>query len=93
MSSTSRKTTKSPYGTMARELGTTPPEHKRIAHLAYLYWEARGRPDGSSEEDWFRAEEELRRRKSTWDASKARRQRSAVRPANSRLSRAESASK
>ena len=93
MSSTSRKTTKSPYGTTAQELGATPPEHKRVAELAYLYWEARGRPDGSSEEDWFRAEEELRRRKSTWDASKARRQRSTLRRASSRRSRAVSASK
>lgn len=31
----------------------------RIAELAYSYWEARGRPFGSSEEDWFRAEHDF----------------------------------
>jgi hypothetical protein len=30
-----------------------------IARLAYSLWEARGRQDGSPEEDWFRAEQEL----------------------------------
>jgi hypothetical protein len=30
--------------------------------LAYSYWEARGRHAGSPWEDWFRAEEELKRR-------------------------------
>ena len=30
-----------------------------IAVLAYSYWEARGAQDGSAEEDWFRAEQEL----------------------------------
>lgn len=34
-------------------------EHDEVARLAYLYWEARGCPDGSPEEDWFRAEREL----------------------------------
>ena len=41
-------------------------EHKRIARLAYSYWEARGQPYGSPDEDWFRAEEELRQRKSAF---------------------------
>ena len=31
-----------------------------IALLAYRYWQARGCPDGSPEEDWFKAECELR---------------------------------
>jgi Protein of unknown function (DUF2934) len=35
---------------------------ERIAELAYSYWEARGRHSGSPWEDWFRAEEELKRR-------------------------------
>jgi hypothetical protein len=34
-------------------------ERYEIALLAYSYWEARGMPDGSPEEDWFRAEREL----------------------------------
>jgi len=39
-------------------------EHEDIARLAYSYWEARGCPLGSSEEDWFRAEIELLRQSS-----------------------------
>jgi DUF2934 family protein len=35
-------------------------ELKAIAELAYTYWEARGRPWGSPEEDWFRAEHQLK---------------------------------
>lgn len=38
--------------------------HEDIARLAYSYWEARGCPYGSPEEDWFRAEAELLRRTS-----------------------------
>jgi hypothetical protein len=34
--------------------------HDETARLAYIYWEARGCPDGSAEEDWFHAEQELR---------------------------------
>ena len=30
--------------------------------LAYQFWEERGRPSGSPEVDWFRAERELRHR-------------------------------
>jgi DUF2934 family protein len=39
------------------------PQHERkeeIAALAYDLWHARGCPDGSPEEDWFRAEQNLR---------------------------------
>ena len=36
--------------------------HADIAALAYELWQARGRPNGSSQEDWFRAAEELRSR-------------------------------
>ena len=35
------------------------PEHSRIAELAYHYWELRGCPEGSSEQDWLRAEQDL----------------------------------
>ena len=35
------------------------PEHEEIARLAYSYWQTRGCPDGSPEEDWLRAEAEL----------------------------------
>ena len=35
------------------------PLHEEIAQRAYEIWEQRGRPSGSREEDWFRAESEL----------------------------------
>jgi hypothetical protein len=36
------------------------PSNDAISRLAYSYWEARGFCGGSSEEDWLRAERELR---------------------------------
>lgn len=36
---------------------------KRVAARAYQLWEARGRPDGTSQEDWLQAERELQARK------------------------------
>ena len=33
--------------------------HNQIEKLAYQFWEARGKPLGTSQEDWFRAEREL----------------------------------
>jgi hypothetical protein len=39
-----------------------PPSNDEIAALAYSFWEARGYQGGSQEEDWLRAEEELRKR-------------------------------
>src|SRR5947209_9365305 len=38
----------------------TPTE--QTAGLAYSYWEARGYSGGSPEDDWYRAEQELKRR-------------------------------
>ena len=35
---------------------------EEIAQLAYSFWEARGYQGGSPEEDWQRAEEQLRER-------------------------------
>jgi hypothetical protein len=34
--------------------------HDDIATLAYKLWQQRGCPDGSDQEDWFRAEDELK---------------------------------
>lgn len=36
------------------------PDHEDIARLASSYWEARAGDDGSPEDDWFRAENDLR---------------------------------
>lgn len=40
------------------------PTEGDIAELAYSYWEARGGEGGSPWEDWFRAEQELKRKQS-----------------------------
>lgn len=34
-------------------------DYAEVRQLAYSYWQARGCPDGSPKEDWFRAEREL----------------------------------
>jgi hypothetical protein len=39
--------------------------HDDIAALAHELWQARGCPQGSPEEDWFRAAEQLRARSYT----------------------------
>jgi hypothetical protein len=51
----------------AAEAGSEPqitaehlPEHHEIAQLAYSYWENRGYEHGFADEDWLRAERELR---------------------------------
>jgi hypothetical protein len=63
MSSHATKLRKSPDGKPSAE--AHPPEHEEIALLAYMYWEQRGRPADSPEEDWFRAEEEISRQAAT----------------------------
>lgn len=40
--------------------GSARPTHEQIAELARKYWAQRGYADGHHEEDWFRAEQELR---------------------------------
>ena len=42
--------------------GTVPdnnPSYEEVSALAYKYWQERGCPEGSDQEDWFRAESEL----------------------------------
>ena len=36
------------------------PTHEQVVSLAHALWEQRGCPEGSSEEDWFGAENELK---------------------------------
>jgi len=38
------------------------PQSDQIAALAYELWQSRGCPEGSPEEDWFHAEDELTNR-------------------------------
>jgi len=55
VSSTSEISSPAPEQTAALVI-----EREAIALLAYSYWEARGFTGGSPEEDWLRAERELR---------------------------------
>lgn len=53
---------------LAGAVGTSVPasngiDREEIARLAYSYWEARGCTGGSPEEDWHRAEQELKLRR------------------------------
>ena len=43
------------------------PDPAEVARLAYFYWESRGGRGGTAEEDWLRAEGELRQRSSVTD--------------------------
>jgi hypothetical protein len=57
VSSTSEISSPDPIGE-----GETNPtmDREAVARLAYSYWEARGFVGGSAEEDWLRAEQEIR---------------------------------
>jgi hypothetical protein len=48
--------------TAANGHGIAPFGHSDIAALAYELWKARGCPEGSPEQDWFDAAEQLRSR-------------------------------
>jgi hypothetical protein len=42
------------------DLKMTEPSHEQIAQLAQQFWAERGWQDGYAEQDWLRAEQELR---------------------------------
>lgn len=46
-------------GTDPASPAQTESRRENIEALAYQFWEERGRPIGSPEEDWFRAEAEV----------------------------------
>ena len=62
---TSKPRSRVPKAVHAPAAETSPanPERDEISLLAYSYWEARGCQGGSPEEDWYRAEQEIQRRK------------------------------
>lgn len=54
-----------PAETVAAPMGNgvaVAPDREEIARLAYSYWVARGQQGGSPEDDWYRAEQELKAR-------------------------------
>ena len=62
----SAKTTAATNGAASKTNGTASnvteiwASHDQIAMLAHKYWAERGRQHGHHEEDWYRAEQELR---------------------------------
>ena len=60
------KSAEAPNGTAkrrkpaAKKQTTTAPSREEMARLAEKFWAERGRPEGSPEQDWLRAEEELK---------------------------------
>jgi len=52
-------------GTALSAHGIAPFSHQDIASLAHELWQARGCPEGSSEQDWSDAAQELRSRART----------------------------
>ena len=60
------KTLEAPNGTAkrrkpaAKKQMTVAPSREEIARLAEKYWAERGWPEGSPEQDWLRAEHELK---------------------------------
>ncbi len=46
--------------TAKKQVSSPLPSHEEIARLAEKYWAERGHPQGSPEQDWLRAEQELR---------------------------------
>jgi predicted phosphoribosyltransferase len=46
--------------TVAEQVTAMRPSHEEIARLAQQYWAERGWQEGQAEQDWLRAEQELR---------------------------------
>ncbi len=58
---TSTKKTVGNAATVAKPMTVKTPSHEEIARLAHLYWIERGRQGGRHEQDWLRAERELKK--------------------------------
>ena len=54
-----QKAFKSDDGITALAETAEPQNREQIAALAHALWQARGCPDGTPDEDWFRAEREI----------------------------------
>ena len=60
------KSSEAPNGTVkrrkpaAKKITTAEPSREQIARLAEKFWAERGWPEGSPEQDWLRAEQELK---------------------------------
>ncbi len=47
------------HASMAQSTALSGEDHTRVAELAYVLYEKRGRKDGHDLEDWFNAEQEI----------------------------------
>jgi hypothetical protein len=56
-----KKTTPAKKKTVAEQVKATTPSHEEIARLAQQYRAERGWQEGQAEQDWLRAEQELRK--------------------------------
>ncbi|HVN92956.1 MAG TPA: DUF2934 domain-containing protein [Terracidiphilus sp.] len=61
---TEKKTVASANGNGSTNRNGSSLPHDQVAQLAHRFWNERGRVDGHHEEDWYRAEQELRARAS-----------------------------
>ena len=59
---TPSKKSASADSTVQPSAGKHEPTHAEISHLAHQYWQERGHNHGSHEDDWVRAERELKSR-------------------------------
>jgi hypothetical protein len=55
-----------------RPIANDPQETEETERLAHKYWLDRGSPIGTPEEDWFRAEKEIRLRRQPVDPGASR---------------------
>lgn len=58
-----RKSTKAQRSEKSATQSIPAPLSEQIAGLAHALWQERGCPDGSPEEDWFRAEDAIKRQR------------------------------
>ena len=56
---------KTPKPNVTSSTDISGPSFEEIARRAYELWEERGKPHGSDEEDWHRAEHQLRNQSGT----------------------------
>ncbi|MDP9038247.1 MAG: DUF2934 domain-containing protein [Acidobacteriota bacterium] len=63
-SSTPRKTASNTVSGLSDKVTAVTPTHAEIARLAERFWAERGHTDGNAEQDWLRAEQELRKKAS-----------------------------
>lgn len=70
VSPTTSETAGQPEHSVPTGAESAAPALEEIARRAYQYWEARGRPIGSPDEDWFKAEQDVLMERLVWGNAK-----------------------